>query len=67
MKFLAFLATGLCFDLFVYFSVSACHPFMDGDKVTFKLNLQDIYQCMVTRVLDKATVLFLIYIAQHLQ
>jgi len=37
------------------YPLESCHPIIDGDKVTFKLNLQDIYKCMVTKVLNKAT------------
>ena len=40
----------------MYFSVEACKPTIEGDKATFRLNLQDIYQCMVTQVRNKATV-----------
>ena len=29
---------------------------MENDKATFRLNLQDIYQCMVTKVVNKETV-----------
>jgi len=37
------------------YPVEACQPQIEGDQATFRLNLQDIYQCMVTKVLDKAT------------
>jgi len=37
------------------YPVEACKPNIEGDKATFRLNLQDIYQCMVTKVLNKAT------------
>merc|ERR1711899_278635 len=37
------------------YPVNACHPTLENDKATFRLNLQDIYQCMVTRVVNKET------------
>merc|ERR1711988_576908 len=37
------------------YPVQACQPELEADMATFRLNLQDIYQCMVTKVLDKAT------------
>merc|ERR1712223_284177 len=37
------------------YPVEACQPEVEADRATFRLNLQDIYQCMVTKVLDKAT------------
>merc|ERR1712223_1941864 len=37
------------------YPVEACQPELEADRATFRLNLQDIYQCMVTKVLDKAT------------
>ena len=40
----------------IFFSVNACHPTLENDKATFRLNLQDIYQCMVTKVVNKETV-----------
>ena len=42
----------------VLFSVNACQPTLENDKATFRLNLQDIYQCMVTKVVNKETVCF---------
>ena len=39
-----------------FIAVQACQPKLEADLATFRLNLQDIYQCMVTKVLDKATV-----------
>ena len=39
-----------------FIAVQACQPELEADMATFRLNLQDIYQCMVTKVLDKATV-----------
>jgi len=38
-----------------HYPVEACKPTIEGDKATFRLNLQDIYQCMVTQVRNKAT------------
>jgi len=37
------------------YPVNACHPTLENDKATFRLNLQDIYQCMVTKVVNKET------------
>jgi len=36
------------------YPVEACKPVIEGDKATFKLNLQDIYQCMITKVHNRA-------------
>lgn len=38
------------------YPVDACKPQVVGDKATFSLNLNDIFQCMVTKVENKATV-----------
>ena len=43
-------------SMWFFFSVNACHPTLENDKATFRLNLQDIYQCMVTKVVNKETV-----------
>lgn len=37
-------------------SVEACQPQVDGEKATFTLSLRDIFQCMVTKVVNKASV-----------
>ena len=42
--------------MFPFIAEQACQPKLEADLATFRLNLQDIYQCMVTKVLDKATV-----------
>ena len=34
----------------------ACKPEVVGSRATFNLDLDDIYQCMVTRVVDRSTV-----------
>lgn len=33
----------------------ACKPEIEGNRATFLLNLENIYQCMVTRVVDRNT------------
>lgn len=38
------------------YPVDACKPQISGDKATFSLSLKDIFQCMVTKVENKATV-----------
>ena len=38
------------------FSAKDCQPNVVNDKATFTLNLQNIYQCMVTKVVNKETV-----------
>ena len=35
----------------------ACKPEVVGSRATFNLDLDDIYQCMVTRVVDRSTVM----------
>jgi len=37
------------------FPESACKPQYDGRKATFDLSLDDIYQCMLTKVVNKQT------------
>jgi len=37
------------------YPVKDCQPIIEDDKATFKLNLQNIYQCMVTKVVNKET------------
>ena len=38
----------------------ACKPEVVGSRATFNLDLEDIYQCMVTRVVDRSTVMIMI-------
>ena len=44
------------FNNCLLFAVKDCQPIIEDDKATFKLNLQNIYQCMVTKVVNKETV-----------
>ena len=44
------------FNHCLLFAVKDCQPIIEDDKATFKLNLQNIYQCMVTKVVNKETV-----------
>ena len=41
---------------FLTFAAKDCQPNVVDDKATFTLNLQNIYQCMVTKVVNKETV-----------
>ena len=41
---------------FLTFAAKDCQPNVANDKATFTLNLQNIYQCMVTKVVNKETV-----------
>ncbi|TRY69290.1 hypothetical protein TCAL_08638, partial [Tigriopus californicus] len=39
----------------------SCKPVIEGDKVTFSLDLKDIFKCMVTKVVNRASGLRVYY------
>jgi len=45
--------TAIYLEHLKHYPVKACQPEVEGDKFVFRLSLLDIFECMVTKVVDK--------------